>query len=400
MALLLTAGAVLAPPLTARFAQAIGAAVSTSPAGHVPVLLAQVVELLAWHGPGPGVLVDATVGAGGHSAALLEASSPETLLVGLDRDPDALGLAGERLAVFGSRAVLVHAASDRLAEVVAPLAAAHGPVVGVLMDLGVSSMQLDQPGRGFSFRLEGPLDMRMDPTTGETAAELVNTVDRVTLERLLRANAEERFAGRIARAIVERRPFTTTTRLAEVIAEAVPAAARSEAHRAGIHPATRTFQALRIAVNDELGRLSASLPQALGLLARPSEEAARRGGRAVVLAYHSLEDRSVKRAFSDALRGCICPPDLPVCGCGRVPLVRPVRPSSAGTGKPDLSPPSAGSGRPPAGHRPPLRGTAATSGGVVRPDPAEVAANPRARSARLRAVERTAAAEDTRWGLA
>jgi 16S rRNA (cytosine1402-N4)-methyltransferase len=301
-------------------------------APHAPVLVDRVVELLA---ATSGVLVDATVGAGGHAAALL-ASAPHVSLVGFDRDPDALGLARRRLAAYGERVTLVHAGYDALA--------AHVPrderVGAVLYDLGVSSMQLDRPERGFSFRADAPLDMRMDPTSGSTAAELVDAVDVDELTDLIRRYGEERHARRIARAIVAARPVTTTGALADVVVAAVPARERHGA----IHPATRTFQALRIAVNAELERFSASLPQALELLAP--------GGRIAVLSYHSLEDRIAKRFFSDAAAGCICPPDLPVCGCGRVPLVRPL------------------------------------TRGAEQASPAEVAVNARARSAKLRAVEK------------
>ncbi|HUH07244.1 MAG TPA: 16S rRNA (cytosine(1402)-N(4))-methyltransferase RsmH [Egibacteraceae bacterium] len=320
---------------------------------HDPVMVDRVVELLAYGGAEPGVLVDATVGAAGHAAALLAASGESVHLMAFDRDPDALALAQRRLAAYGERAHLVHAGYDRLAEHVEPLAARVGPLLGVLYDLGVSSMQLDRAERGFSFRGDAPLDMRMNPDEGQTAAELIDSVDVAELARLLRVYGEERFAGRVARAIIRARPISTTGALAAIVDEAVPAASRGRTH-----PATRTFQALRIAVNDELDRFSASLPQALELIAPaapPSAEPApdgRRGGRIVVLAYHSLEDRLAKRAFADAARGCICPPDLPVCGCGREPIVRLL------------------------------------TRGAERPSPQEIERNPRARGAKLRAVER------------
>jgi 16S rRNA (cytosine1402-N4)-methyltransferase len=323
-------------------------AMAAMDAPHQPVLRDRVAELLAAE---EGVLVDATLGAGGHAAALLAASGPGVVLVGFDRDPDALSLAGERLAPYGDRVVLVHAGFDELAEHVLPVIDAVGPLQGVLYDLGVSSMQLDRPPRGFSFRADGPLDMRMDPTRGQTAADLVNTLAAADLARLLHEYGEERFARRIAAAIVAARPLWGTAALADVVRGAVPAAARH-----GVtHPATKTFQALRIAVNAELDAFRASLPQALEL-APPAVEPGSprqysRGGRVAVLAYHSLEDRIAKRAFADAARGCICPPELPVCACGREPWVR-----------------------------------ALTRGAEV-PGPEEVARNPRARSARLRAVE-------------
>ena len=312
---------------------------------HAPVMVARITALLATDRP--GVLVDATLGAGGHAVALLEASHPETVLVGFDRDADALAVARRRLAPFGDRAVLVHDAYDTLDVHLA--GDGFGPVLGVLYDLGVSSLQLDTAGRGFSFRAPAPLDMRMDPRQETTAADLVNTLSEGELAAVLRGYGEERSAGRIARAIVAARPLHTTTQLAELVAGAVPARVRF----GPVHPATRTFQALRIATNGELDRLRASLPQALGLAAPAADTV--RGGRIAVLSYHSLEDRIAKAAFADAATGCICPPELPVCGCGRVPLVRSL------------------------------------TRGADTPDPDEVAANPRARSARFRAVERTAA---------
>ena len=321
---------------------------------HVPVLVDRVAELLGVDRP--GLLVDATVGAGGHAAALLEASAPEALLLGLDRDPDALALAARRLEPYGDRVRLVHDAYDLLGDHVDELVTRHGlPLLGVLYDLGLSSMQLDAPGRGFAFRVDEPLDMRMDRTSADpTAADLVNTLDEAELVDVLRTLGEERHARRIARAVVRARPLSTTAELAAVVAGAVPPAAR----HGRIHPATRAFQALRIAVNAELDRFRASLPQALERLqpadADPSPGAAR-GGRVVVLAYHSLEDRIAKRTIAEAERGCICPPDLPACACGRTPWMRWL-----------------------------IRG-------VERPGDAEVAENPRARSARLRAAERTTA---------
>ncbi len=324
----------------------------------------RVTDLLAISGSEPAVLVDATVGAAGHAGALLAVSGPAVHLVGFDRDEDALALAGRRLAAYRDRVTLVHAPYDELARHVTPVVERVGPLMGVLYDLGVSSLQLDRAERGFSFRAEGPLDMRMDRSAQVTAAQLVNESSADDLARLIKSLGEERFARRIAAAIVRARPLHTTTALAQVVADAVPAATR----RPGHHPATRTFQALRIAVNTELDRFDASLPQALelshdgGPLPDPLPAAAGqttpgRGGRIVVLSYHSLEDRIAKRFFSDAAAGCICPPDLPVCGCGRVPLIRHL------------------------------------TRGAGRPDAGEVAGNPRARAARLRAVERIAGRE-------
>ncbi|MDP8969597.1 MAG: 16S rRNA (cytosine(1402)-N(4))-methyltransferase RsmH [Actinomycetota bacterium] len=335
---------------------------------HEPVMAQRVVELLAVPQASPArpaVLADATIGAAGHAAAVLAASGAGLHLVGFDRDPEALALARRRLAAYGPRMTLVHATYDRFTEHVGPIVERVGPLLGVLYDLGVSSLQLDRPERGFSFRADAPLDMRMDPTKGPTAAEIVNSADAGELALLLKTYGEERYARRIASAIVRARPVTTTGGLAEIVAAVVPRSTarrgRPTARQATVHPATRTFQALRIAVNAELDLFSASLPQALELAAPaetsgpcPDQEQAGRGGRIAVLSYHSLEDRIAKRSFSDAAAGCICPPDLPVCGCGRVPLVRHL------------------------------------TRGAERPDDAEVARNPRARSARLRAVEKIA----------
>ena len=300
---------------------------------HVPVLLDRCVALLAPAATPEGVLVDATLGMGGHAEALLERTPSR--LVGIDRDPEALRRAGERLARYGDRVRLVHAVYDALPDVL------DGERVdGILFDLGVSSLQLDEAGRGFSYAHDAPLDMRMDPTRGQSAADVVNGYPVEALVRILREYGEERFAPRVARAIVEGRPWTTTAPLAVAVRDAIPAATR----RHGGHPAKRTFQALRIEVNGELAALASALPAAISAL--------RVGGRLVVLAYHSLEDRMVKRAFAEGLRGCVCPPDLPVCACGREPQLRLlVRGAETATAE-------------------------------------EVEANPRAASAKLRAVER------------
>lgn len=260
---------------------------------HLPVLLEHV---LRWLGRSDASwFLDGTVGAGGHAAALLEAA-PQARLLGLDRDPEALELAKARLEPFGERVILAHAAFDRAAEAAETLGA--GPFDGALLDVGVSSMQLDRPGRGFSFREDGPLDMRMDPTLEETAADLVATLPEGELADLIYQLGEERHSRRIARAIVERRrqaPFRTTGDLADVVRQASPRPRPSRKgrpqrrRRAPIDPATRTFQALRIAVNDELGQLDRALPQLRDLLAP--------GGRLAVISFHSLEDRRVKHAF-------------------------------------------------------------------------------------------------------
>jgi 16S rRNA (cytosine1402-N4)-methyltransferase len=299
------------------------------------VLRDEVVSLFA--SVPPGVIVDATVGGGGHSAALLEAY-PALSVVGLDRDPVALQSAGNRLATYGDRVTLIRSPFSDLEEIVTDTGI--GPLSGVLLDLGVSSPQLDRAERGFSFRVDGPLDMRMDPTSGVTAAELVNGLPEEALAALFRENGEGRLSGRIARAIVRARPLTSTGELADVVARAVPAAVRRKGH-----PARRVFQALRIEVNDELGELGTVLPVALTHLAV--------GGVCAVISYHSGEDRLTKQTFAEAASGgCVCPPGLP-CVCGAV-----------------------------ARHRLVFRGARKAS-------EAEVAANPRAESARLRAMVRT-----------
>jgi 16S rRNA (cytosine1402-N4)-methyltransferase len=320
-------------------------------ARHQPVMVDRVTELLR---PRPGgVYVDATLGLGGHAERLLERSAPDGRVVGLDRDPAALALAGQRLAWAGERLTTVAASFAELGAVADRLGL--DAVDGVLYDLGVSSLQLDEPERGFSYRADAPLDMRMDPTSGITAAEVLATYPRAELARVLRELGEERFAGRIARFIDEARrraPIATTGQLVELVKAAVPAAAR----RTGPHPARRAFQALRIEVNRELDALEASLPQAIDLLAP--------GGRLVVLAYHSLEDRIVKRALAEAAgRPAEGPPRLPV------------------------DPPAAAPAR-----------VAVLTRRPETPGPAEVAANPRAESAKLRAAEKLQPADEARGG--
>ena len=312
------------------------------PAGarHVPVLLPRVAELLD---PAlrdrPAVLVDATLGLGGHAAALL-AAHPRLTLVGLDRDPQALALAGRRLVAFADRTHLVHAVYDRIADVLGELGLPR--VDGVLFDLGVSSLQLDATERGFSYSRDADLDMRMDPDRGQTAADVLNTYPVPELARVLREYGEERFASRIATAIARRRaqrPLRRSAELVELLYEAVPAASR----RTGGHPAKRTFQALRIEVNGELEALAAAVPAAIDALAV--------GGRVVVLAYQSLEDRIVKRELAERARSRT-PEGLPV----ELP-----------------------------GHGPELR--LLTRGAEMASDD-EIADNPRAASVRLRAAER------------
>jgi len=310
------------------------------PPEHVPVLLDRVVTLVAPVLQHPGsVLLDATLGLGGHAEAILR-RCPDAHVIGIDRDPEALERARQRLEPFGARVTFVHSVYDRLADVVADTR--RRCVQAVLFDLGVSSMQLDEPDRGFSYAVDAPLDMRMDPTRGPTAAEVLNTYPEARLARVLRGHGEERFAGRIAAAVVRARseqPFSRSAELVSVVRDAIPAAAR----RTGGHPAKRTFQALRIEVNEELGVLRRALPQAVRSVCV--------GGRVVVLAYHSLEDRLVKRELAQRSRADV-PPDLPI------------------------TPPDA---------QPEL---VLLTRGAEKATAAEIATNPRARSVRLRAAER------------
>ncbi|MGV3561885.1 MAG: 16S rRNA (cytosine(1402)-N(4))-methyltransferase RsmH [Nocardioides sp.] len=319
---------------------------------HVPVLLDRVVALLA-----PAlerdedrtagrerVLVDCTLGLGGHSEAVL-VRLPHSRVVGIDRDPQALALAGERLAPFGDRFTGVHAVYDEIPDVLEELGLPE--VDAVLFDLGVSSMQLDRRERGFAYAEDAPLDMRMDGSTGPTAADVLNTYSVGELTRVLRDYGEEKFARKIAQAVVRRResePFTTSGPLVELLYAEIPAPAR----RTGGHPAKRTFQALRMEVNDELAVLRRALPAAIDAIGV--------GGRVVVESYHSLEDRLVKQAFTAATRSEV-PPDLPFVPEGSEPALRLV------------------------------------TRGSEQADAAEIAENPRAASVRLRAVERVRPAE-------
>ncbi|GGO81805.1 16S rRNA (cytosine(1402)-N(4))-methyltransferase RsmH [Wenjunlia tyrosinilytica] len=267
---------------------------------HVPVMLRRCLDVLAPALAAPGsVVVDATLGLGGHSEALLSAF-PGARLIGIDRDPAALELSGKRLAPFGERATLVHAVYDEMPDVLGRLGIDR--VQGVLFDLGVSSMQLDEADRGFAYAQDAPLDMRMDQSTGIGAAEVLNTYPPGELVRILRLYGEEKFARKIVDAIVRERdkePFSTSARLVELIREALPQAAK----RTGGNPAKRTFQALRIEVNGELTVLERAIPAGVGALAV--------GGRIAVLSYHSLEDRLVKQVFAAGAAGT-APPGLPV----------------------------------------------------------------------------------------
>lgn len=268
-----------------------------------------------------GVYLDGTLGGGGHARLILEASAPDGILIGLDRDPAALEKAAEVLAPFAGRTRLRHANFADAGQVLDELGI--DGLDGMLLDLGVSSHQLDTPERGFSFRDDGPLDMRMDRSRGETAAQIINSRDEVELTRIFRSYGEERWARKIARRICQVRaekPFETTRSLAELIRDTVPGGHQP----ARIHPATRVFQALRIFVNGELEHVRSGVELGLRLL-RP-------GGRLVVISFHSLEDRIVKHMFRDAATGCVCPPKLPICQCGHQPDVeiltrRAVRPS-------------------------------------------------------------------------
>ena len=314
------------------------AASSVNAFEHRPVMLNEVVGILA--SSPEGVYLDATLGGAGHAVALLDAA-PHLHLVGLDQDPAAVTAATAALSRFGSRAMVVRSRFDQVGAVLDRLGVEH--LAAVLFDLGVSSPQLDQAARGFSYRGEAELDMRMDPDGAVTARDVVNDWTERDLTRLFREHGETRFASRIARAVVAARPLESTTQLAEVVRSAIPAAAR----RTGGHPARRVFQAVRVAVNEELTVLPVALDEVLNRLIP--------GGRLAVLAYHSGEDRIVKERLRNAVTGgCVCPPDLP-CVCGAVPKVRLL------------------------------------TRRAIRPTAAEVEINHRAESARLRAAEGVAA---------
>lgn len=268
-------------------------------------------EVLHWLQPvDGGIYLDGTLGGAGHSRLLLEAAKGSRL-IGLDRDPAALQKAAEILAPYGDRVSLHHATFDQ-AEQVLELLGIDG-LDGMLLDLGVSSHQLDTPERGFSFRFDAPLDMRMNPTEGKTAADVVNQADEAELLQIFFEYGEERYSRRIVRKIVTKRqesPLLRTGELAQLVRDAIPGGQRPSK----IHPATRVFQALRIEVNDELGQVKRGVEAGISLL-KP-------GGRLVVISFHSLEDRIVKHLFREKAKGCICPPRLPVCQCGHTPEVK------------------------------------------------------------------------------
>jgi 16S rRNA (cytosine1402-N4)-methyltransferase len=300
---------------------------------HQPVLYKEIIHALQPRSPGR--YIDGTVGAGGHARGVLEACAPDGCLLGLDLDPQALAFARENLAPYGKRVTLAQASYVSL------LGAMRGlgweAVDGILLDLGVSSMQLDTPGRGFSFQHEAPLDMRFNRDTGWSAAQLINTTPEADLADLLYKYGEEPRARRIAKMIVEARPVTTTSQLAEIVRRAYP-------ERSRVHPATRTFQALRIAVNDELSAIENALPQA--------EQALRPGGRLAVISFHSLEDRIVKEFFRRESKDLVNPPYEQIYPIERKATLKEMQ-------------------------RKP-----------ITPDPAEIRRNPRARSAKLRVAEK------------
>ncbi len=305
-----------------------------STGGHTPVLYQHVLAALLLRAD--GCYIDGTVGAAGHAHGILKSTAPDGYLLGLDRDPHALALAAERLSEFGARVSLHQASFAEIDEVAHKLNWQN--VDGILLDIGLSSMQLDDGSRGFSFRLEGPLDMRFDPTQSLTAEELVNTTSEQALTTIISKYGEEPRARTIARTIIAARPLESTSQLADVIKRTTKRSKR------GIHPATRTFQALRIAVNDELDALERGLEAAVRLLTP--------GGRIVVITFHSLEDRIVKQFFRHESQDCICPPETLECRCGHKAKLRVI------TKKP------------------------------IRPDDEEIHRNPRSRSAKMRTAER------------
>ena len=310
------------------------------PATHTPVMLPEVLRALDVQ-PGDRY-IDCTLGGGGHAAAILEHSSPGGQLLGIEADPSALEVAKERLQYFSASTLLVNDNFSNLQTIC--IKYDFFPVHGIIMDLGLSSMQLSQQGRGFSFQYDAPLDMRVNPAQKTSAADIVNTYPEAKLAEILKTYGEEPFSARIARSIVNARPLTTTLQLADLIEKTV-------GRRGKIHPATRTFQALRIAVNHELENLESALRQAVDMLGYQ--------GRLVVISYHSLEDRIVKQFMQKEARGCICPPSAPVCTCDHEPRIKILNKK------------------------------------VITPSETELRENPRSRSAKLRAAERIAMRNDT-----
>jgi 16S rRNA (cytosine1402-N4)-methyltransferase len=309
---------------------------TTSLPVHVPVLLDEVLEGLGVERG--GCFVDCTVGLGGHASAILEGTRPSGRLLGIDADPEAIRVSQGRLSDYGEAATLVNDNFVNLEDICERYH--FHPVDGILFDLGVSSLQLDTAERGFSFQLDAPLDMRFGPGHGPTASEILNTFSEQDLAKLIQQYGEERHSRRLARYIAQNRPVTTTLALAHLIEQALGAPAR----RSRIHPATRTFMALRIAVNSELQNLELALAQTINLL-RP-------GGRLVVISYHSLEDRIVKQFMRYAAANCVCPSGTVICRCGHVPTLKLI------------------------------------SRKVIKPTSLEIESNPRSRSAKLRIAER------------
>ena len=301
---------------------------------HISVLYHEVMQYLQPH-PG-GRYVDATLGAGGHASAILELSAPDGLLIGIDQDQQALGIAHQRLKGFDHRVILHNSSYAQLAQILASVG--WNKIDGIIFDLGISSMQLETPDRGFSFLKDGPLDMRFNPQQGISAAELINQVKEEELAKILREFGEEPQARQIAAAIYRARPLQSTKHLAEVVLSV------QHGRRGHLHPATRTFQALRMAVNQELPTLQSGLEQGMQYLAHK--------GRMVVIAFHSLEDRLVKQFMRQESRDCICPPEQPVCTCG---------------------------------HHASLK---VLTKHAIKPSANELLSNPRAHSARLRATEK------------
>lgn len=300
---------------------------------HIPVLYSEVLELLRPRAG--GYYIDGTLGAGGHTEGILQASAPDGRVLVFDRDPEAIAFARRRLEAYGERVVFINASYAEMGTLAPTLG--FGTVGGILLDLGLSSRQLDDAARGFSFLKEGPLDMRFDPKLEESAADLVNKLEVEALADILWRYGDVRRSRFVARAIVDNRPLETTTELAELLEDI-------SGRRGRIHPATQVFQALRIVVNHELEELEKGLPAAVGLL--------RSGGRLAVISFHSLEDRLVKQTFRKLSQDCVCPPQQPVCTCDASATVRLVNRR------------------------------------VVKASEEEIARNPRSRSARLRVAEK------------